>query len=656
MKCSKCGTELMEDAKFCVYCGEKIKAQTIAHVENAINEPIVKEAATSNSSSEKKSGVDKIKKKVSDYWQKIDLFSKIDTVAIVVVAILMIIALCVGKIIPIIFSIIQFVGLVAALLMHKGRIKCNKKWLEYLVLIVAILISVLNIISYSWFGSSNEDGLSSDSISRVDTPYSALECIGKNNEVVKHDFQLSGFSNISEEVIEDLDIDEADKCGIVECVSINGLTNFERNTEFKSTAKVTIKYHSFKRINVPVSSDETKFMDAELVVKAFKGAGFVDITIEEVYDLDPDMTDAEFENDISINGINAFDKDAEFSLNADIKISIHRPYDKYTVKVIVDFIPNLIFSRYDVKFELDGHTEILGHGKDTELEYRVAAGKYILTFSSAESSTVKGSVELDVSGDTEASYKINCYSDKINVETLYIEDKGDIGENEAMVPVSALNCKHENYENIEKAFKDAGFTNISMNILYDIVWGLTDEGEVEQVSVNEKTDFRRGDIFLKEVPIVITYHRRAEDDPNKSDDTKVETTVPEKPRSVFYSTNDYETAKKGNTGVFSYKNKRGSYDVYWIINFDEGYVYWFTEGNNESSCDKVKMVSGDLNDRVTVTWHEGENQWSWYLHFKYVNHPETLVVNDHNGVATEFTTTDLDDALGIRDTKKIKEY
>lgn len=128
------------------------------------------------------------------------------------------------------------------------------------------------------------------------------------------------------------------------------------------------------------------------------------------------------------------------------------------------------------------------------------------------------------------------------------------------------------------------------------------------------------------------------------------------PEPVFYSTNDYETAKKGNTGVFSYKNKGGSYDVYWIIDFNEVYVYWFTEGNGESFCDKVKIVSGDLNDKVIVTWHDGGDEWSWKLHFKYVEHPETLVINDHNGSPVEFTTTDLDDALSIRDTKTIKDY
>lgn len=134
------------------------------------------------------------------------------------------------------------------------------------------------------------------------------------------------------------------------------------------------------------------------------------------------------------------------------------------------------------------------------------------------------------------------------------------------------------------------------------------------------------------------------------------TVVTEKPRAVYYSTNDYETAKKGNTGVYSYKNAGGAYDIYWIIDFDEGYVYWFTEGNGETYCDKVKIDSGTLNDKITVTWHDGEDQWSWHLHFKYVNNPSTLIVNDHNGFSTEFSTTNLEDALKVRDTKTINKY
>lgn len=130
----------------------------------------------------------------------------------------------------------------------------------------------------------------------------------------------------------------------------------------------------------------------------------------------------------------------------------------------------------------------------------------------------------------------------------------------------------------------------------------------------------------------------------------------ENSNSLFYSTNDYETAKNGNTGVFSYKSNGGSYDVYWIIDFEDDYVYFFTDDNGESACDKVKIVSGDLNGKITVTWYDSGDQWSWYLHFKYENQPETLIVNDHLGIATEFTTTDLTDALSLRDTKKIITY
>lgn len=124
---------------------------------------------------------------------------------------------------------------------------------------------------------------------------------------------------------------------------------------------------------------------------------------------------------------------------------------------------------------------------------------------------------------------------------------------------------------------------------------------------------------------------------------------------VSYSTNDYETAKKGNTGVYSYKSKSGAYDVYWIVDFDLGVVYNFADGNGDTTCDEVKIISGDLNDRMTITWYEGGDQWSWHLHFKYKNQPETLIINDHYGSAMEFTATNLNGALSVRNTKTIRK-
>lgn len=486
------------------------------------------------------------------------------------------------------------------------------------------------------------------------TPFTANDAIGKNVDTVKDDLSMAGFDNITIEPLEDLELTQIDQNGIVEIVSINGITNFEGNVEFKSSSKVIIKYHSFKRINIPFSSEEAKNMDADTLVTALKNAGFMKVSTDEVYDLDPDSFHGESEQSVSIDGISSFEKNEKFLPDSTVRVVTHRPYQKYSLKIEINFVENLIFSRYDVNFEINGHTERLSHGVDAAFDLHLQEGMYTLTFSSVESASIQTSVTINLTGDTEAGYKISCFNDKITVETLYIENKNAIGENEARVPISSSNCKYKNYKEIEEQFKNAGFTNITTSILYDIFWGITSEGEVEEVSINGSTDFTRGNVFDKNASIVITYHMKEEDDPSKV--TTPNTPSTEKPSSLYYSSNDYDTATKGNTGVFSYKSKGGTYDVYWIIDFDEGYIYYFTDGNGDSTCDKVKIASGDLNYRITATWHDGSDQWSWYLHFKYKNSPSTLVVVDHNGFDVEFMPADLEKALKIRNAKTIKNY
>lgn len=203
--------------------------------------------------------------------------------------------------------------------------------------------------------------------------------------------------------------------------------------------------------------------------------------------------------------------------------------------------------------------------------------------------------------------------------------------------------KGMNYKDAEKKFREMGFTKFKYKTVE-----AKNASSADTICYIEITEFifpdsslKKGDKFDADSTITFYTYEYKE---------------PAKPSPVFYSTNDYATAQKGNTGVFSYKNKSGSYDVYWIIDFDDGYVYFFTEGNGDTSCDKVKIASGNLNDRIAATWHDGEDRWTWYLHFKYKNAPETLVIQDHNGFSTEFRTTDLYNALKIRNTKTIKEY
>lgn len=585
MRCSKCGAELSEDTKFCSYCGNKVEMPP--KQENVSEEdipPISLDEQVQDFQNQKeppKSLADRMMEKASAKWGKLSTYGKIATVAIVVFALLFIVALLSEKTAATIIAVLQIALSVVAVLMHRGIIKIEQKkvWLKWLLLGIAALLTVLNVMSYSWETANknkptpNQTSDTSIAVVSVAAPYGAAECLEQDYTTIQTAFYAAGFTNIEAEKVEDLQATDVDKVNTIDAISVGGKTDFTKEQEFQSDDEVLIRYHGYAKCNV---------------------------------------------------------------------------------KIHVDFVPNLIFSKYDVNLLLNGIEEgTLTHGEDQDFEFSIDPGEYTLTFESAESSSVKGEVTLTVDCDIEASYKIACSSNKVSVETLYVDRLTELADGEVKLDVAASEYKHKNYEDVAAALKTLGFTNIKYEVLYDIVLGWTYDGEVESVSIADKTDFNRGDVFPADAEIVITYHMPEDDDPNKT----TETIPAEDDNSpVFYSTNDYETAKQGNSGVFSYKSTGGSYDIYWIIDFDEGYVYWFTDGNGDSTCDRLKIDSGTLNDKVIITYHDGSDEWSYSLHFKYVDHPETLIMVDNDGFDYKYATTDLNNAISIRDTKTINDY
>jgi len=117
-----------------------------------------------------------------------------------------------------------------------------------------------------------------------------------------------------------------------------------------------------------------------------------------------------------------------------------------------------------------------------------------------------------------------------------------------------------------------------------------------------------------------------------------------------------ESVNYGDSGVYAFKKKGNNYDQYWIIDVDEGYVYYFTYGDGNTDADKVKIESGDLNSVLIITYHDDGYSWSYGLHFKYVNHPDHLIMQDNDGFEYDYYPTDLSNALEILDTKNIHEY
>ena len=197
---------------------------------------------------------------------------------------------------------------------------------------------------------------------------------------------------------------------------------------------------------------------------------------------------------------------------------------------------------------------------------------------------------------------------------------------------------------VEGKLREMGFSSFEYNS--QITDQQEEDGLVYDVLIRDGIldifgQFTKGDTFPLDAKVTIYHYVYKE---------------PDKPSPVYYSTNDYETAKEGKTGVFSYKKSGKAYDLYWIIDFDEGYVYHFAERDGNTWCERLKIESGTLNDRVVITYHDGDDVWSYGLYFKYVNSPTLLIMQDNDGFVFEYSPTDLDEALTLRDAKTIKDY
>lgn len=167
----------------------------------------------------------------------------------------------------------------------------------------------------------------------------------------------------------------------------------------------------------PIASDSIQSYDYTDIGKMFIDAGFTNVSMTEVFDIDPDSDDSIHTNVVSIGGVSVFENAEAFHADSAISIVSHRPYEKYTLSMHIDFVPNLLFSRYDVNLLIDGvEQETLEHGQNADLEFRLKAGDYHITFAKTDSSTVNGSTEIKVNSDMTIWYKISCNSNEVTVE------------------------------------------------------------------------------------------------------------------------------------------------------------------------------------------------------------------------------------------------
>lgn len=351
---------------------------------------------------------------------------------------------------------------------------------------------------------------------------------------------------------------------------------------------------------------------------------------------------------------------------------------KHSVIIKIDFHSNFIFDKYDVTLTADGEQDLitLKHGKDGEITVELAEGMHILSFHKKSDKSINGDDTIDVSSDVVVGYEISWKGDRVEVKRLYANYAKKEEKKQAEIGCTNTDFFGQNYTQVIYQLMKFGFTNIEEIIKYDIKDGNHKKGDVELVTIDGKNDYKKGDVFNGDVKVVVTYHFPAEEDPSRIEEKNnkkepentptpepttdvTPTPTPEPPKqnkSLFYTTNDKKTAKDGNAGKYAYIKMSSEYAIYYIIAFDEGYVYRFLDGNGDETCDRLPITGGTLNDVIILTYHDGGTEWQNALSFKYKRQPGTLILQDYDYSTYRFDPTDLNHALELLSTKTIIDY
>ena len=485
---------------------------------------------------------------------------------------------------------------------------------------------------------------------------------GMNYQEVSEELSKLGFKNISTEEIADLPSQGETKDGSVESVTIGGEA-FEAGGSFSKEAEVHIVYHTIKTLPLPIGADEISGKDYKEIGKLLSDSGFTNVEVKEVKDIDPEGAATDPYNEVTVSGSADFQKGDVVPFDAAISVFYHLPYEIFDVKVHIDFVPNIIFDKYRVEFFVDDESKkVLDHGEDFDGDMRLKAGTHKFSFKDVENASVEGEEDIEITSNSEVNITISCETDHIPVSVDSIYKESDVGENQIRINFESFDYYGKDYKEVVDELKAIGFTNITEQPLYDIELGITKEGSADYVSINGSTDYQKGDIFNKDAAVIVPYHLKAEDDPNKPKETAdtseaaAEEQADEGTESgedaqqtkntIFNSTNDADTAKLGNSGKFSYIKKGPQYDLYYLIDFDEGVVYNFHYENGYVDGTVYTIGSGDLNSGLEAIYNDGE--FTFYLHVHYENNPAALI-ELLDGEETKF------DAASIDDTLKIKE-
>lgn len=159
---------------------------------------------------------------------------------------------------------------------------------------------------------------------KLNTGISSNECRNMNYEELVSIFKEQEFDNINLRILEDLNVDNISREGMVQNITINNKQMFDSNTMFPFNAKIIITYHMLKKQVPPLTSKTAKGKNIDDVEQAFSNAGFVNIERRVIFDLTIGWIVKENSVEaVTINGESNFRKTDTIRLDSHIVISYH---------------------------------------------------------------------------------------------------------------------------------------------------------------------------------------------------------------------------------------------------------------------------------------------------------------------------------------------
>lgn len=306
------------------------------------------------------------------------------------------------------------------------------------------------------------------------------------------------------------------------------------------------------QVNAPVDGKLAVGESYENIYRKFKSAGFTNINVDEVEDVNEDDQRGTIK-EIEIKGDNSFKKKDSF--NADDEVYISYYSTKYKVDFKIVCAGNLFLSKYDVQVYLDDEQmDKVDHGDTIEFSKSLDKGKHVMHFEKHDEDgidpEVDGKKSFIVEKDSKFKFKISCHTSQINVDELvkYIN-----------VPVESSDIQNYTYKSLKKKFKDAGFKNIQGEKIEDLEPSSADINKVKTVSISGKKSFTKSSQFYSDSKVVIKYHVAKPVEEDEDSDDLIDSENNDAGQDSNASSNDNQTTSDEELSEYTAKQALADY-------------------------------------------------------------------------------------------------